>query len=660
LPKRFIGILVTLSIGLFSCERTPDAANAFEEKIRNFEKYSQALTRCKTAQVDSISRCAKSVINFDTLENVDATVWQAYGTARAFFQNNLGLEAIEVIDEILPRTDESSLLFERAELLTLRSSIIVNSYKMQMAAENLFEAADIYLQLALVRKASSCYAGIAGLQYNTGNHRLAVESGHRAITLLHEISPMNHEDSIQIMQVSNTIALGYYKQDNLDSAKLHYDRSYAMATLLKEEFWQALVAGNAADIYVARGMVKEAIENYEKDIRTSLKYKEATSAALSMLSVGEIYASQGRLELARQYYDSAYALLMPVARPLSLSKYYLLMSQWFDLKQDSNKAYSYYKKHIVFRDSAQNVQINSQLQQIQNQNRLTEQLSDITLLKKENELKEKELIISRNSVVAFVLVTALLVGLLYNIRRNNKKLNELNLGLETKVKARTERLRKINNELDTYLYRASHDVRRPILTILGLVQIAYRTSETERIEIFGAIQKTANEMDKMLKKLQMAYELEKESRSHRAPLNLKEFIALKAAELQKEYPGMNFEFLETDQVTVESNANLINIIVMNILENACIFSMDRSDRVTITVHKENDVAYLSIKDYGIGIEADFIKEIFNPYVRCSNKSTGSGLGLYLAMKAAKMIGGNITATSKENEGSEFVVTIPVK
>ncbi|MEO7992681.1 MAG: ATP-binding protein [Chryseolinea sp.] len=123
---------------------------------------------------------------------------------------------------------------------------------------------------------------------------------------------------------------------------------------------------------------------------------------------------------------------------------------------------------------------------------------------------------------------------------------------------------------------------------------------------------------------------------------------------------MNFEIIESDQVIVKSTVNLINIIVMNILENACIFSVDRGDRETITIRNENGLANIVIKDQGIGIEPESIEKIFEPYVRCSCKSTESGLGLYLAMKAAKLIGGNITATSTVNQGSEFIVMIPVK
>lgn len=652
--------VIVFCIGLYSCERAPDTKDALALKMKNFQEYSDALTRCKDGHVDSILLCAKSAVDIDTLPGIDPVVWQAYATARALFHNNLGLEAIEVIDGILPSTENPNSLFERAELLMLRSSLMTNTYQMERTAEDLYKAADIYLQLGLVRKASTCHTSIASLQYNTANYPLAIENGVLAIELLHGINPMEHEDSIQLMQVNNTIGLGYYKQKNIDSAEWYYDRAYALATALKEEFWQALVAGNAADIYLAKGMVKEAIESLKKDIRTSLKYNEPTSAALSLLSIGAIYVSKRQLELGRQYYDSAYALLLQSKRPISLSKYNYLMSQWFDLKGDPNNAFNYYKRHIVLRDSVQSVQINSQLQQIQNLKRLEKQLSDINLLKKENELKEKELTISRISVIAFVLVSLLLGGLLYIIRRGNKQLNELNQALENKVKARTERLRTINQELDTYLYRASHDVRRPILTILGLVQIASLSTESERMEIFEGIRKTANGMDKMLRKLQMAYELEKAKMSDRTQISVNEYITLKIEELHKEYPRMNFEIIEQDHVTVKSNVSLINIILMNILENASIFSIDHGERVTITVHNGNGLAYVVIKDQGIGIEPEFIKKIFDPYVRCSVKSTGSGLGLYLAMKAAKLIGGNITATSTLDQGSEFTVMIPVK
>jgi tetratricopeptide (TPR) repeat protein len=186
---------IVFCIGLYSCERAPDIADTLALKMKNFQKYSDALTRCKDGHVDSILLCAKAAIDIDMVAGIDQNVWQAYARARALFHNNMGLEAIEVIDDILPRTENPSLLFERAELLMLRSSLISNTYQTELAAEDLYKAADIYLQLGLARKASSGYVSLANLQYNAGNYPLAIENGLRVIELLHGIFPKEHGDS---------------------------------------------------------------------------------------------------------------------------------------------------------------------------------------------------------------------------------------------------------------------------------------------------------------------------------------------------------------------------------------------------------------------------------------------------------------------------------
>ena len=236
----------------------------------------------------------------------------------------------------------------------------------------------------------------------------------------------------------------------------------------------------------------------------------------------------------------------------------------------------------------------------------------------------------------------------------------ISLVLENKVKTRTDRLRKINKELDTYLYRASHDVRRPILTILGLVQIASLVPEKEREEIFDAIQKTATGMDKMLRKLQMAYALEKVGKRNIVPIDINKHIALEIEEIRHDYPAMQIQIVEIDHIVANSNIHLIDIILTNILENACMFSKSVNDHITITIRRENDYASILIKDQGIGIEEEYLEKIFEPYVRCSVKSAGSGLGLYLARKAAKRMGGSISVASVINHGAEFAITIPIE
>jgi|GEM_PF-3322448 len=644
---------------LLSCRKGHDSKDQLLSKIRTFQAYTEALDACKSLPVDSLILCSQNKINIDTVKFINREIWLKYGRAKALFHNNLGLEAIDVINETLPETENQNLLFERAELLELRSILFTNSYRMQLAAEDGYQAANIYSQLGLLRKASASYTRIASLQFNVGNYGLTVEIGKQAIALFDDILSFDYGDSVQLMHLYNNLALGYIKQNSIDSAEKYYGLSYSMADLLHDKFWKGLVTGNMADIYLSKGMIKKAIENYKYDIETSLKYNEYTSAALSLMGIGEIYTSNNQLDSGKFYYDSAYVMLLNAGRPISLSKYHRLMSEWYGKKNDSNNAFSHFRKYVQLRDSVQSIEINSQLQRIQNQKQVEKQLADINLLKTENELKRKELVISRISIVAFVIILVLLLVLLYVIRKNYKALHELNFELENKVRARTDKLRKINQELDTYLYRASHDVRRPILTILGLVNVANLAKENERLSIRETIRKTAFEMDKMLKKLQMAYELEKEKRKNKMTFNFNGYVSDKIMEISKEYPHMTFELSESDNVVVTSNINLVEIIFSNILENACIFSFDGEGLVTITVVQEKENALIVIRDQGIGIDTAFIEKIFEPYERFSNKSIGSGLGLYLALKAAKKIGGNIAVTSTLNEGSVFSVTFPI-
>src|SRR5688572_2397820 len=116
-------------------------------------------------------------------------------------------------------------------------------------------------------------------------------------------------------------------------------------------------------------------------------------------------------------------------------------------------------------------------------------------------------------------------------------------------------------------------------------------------------------MDKMLKKLQMAYELEKENKNNRISINVNEYISRKIADLQREFPSMEFEIIEKAQSVVKCNANLFNIIMMNILENACVFSAGCEGRIIIEISSEHDLVHIAVKDHGVGIDPAFIDKI---------------------------------------------------
>ncbi len=660
LRSSYILFLILIAIFGIACSEKQDSDDNRLSKIAIFKKYVEALDACKGLPVDSVQECAKRLIDIDTVSGIETEVWYNYGKARAFFHNKKDVEALGVIGESLKKTEGFPLLFERAEFLALRSVIHRNNYKQYLAAEDVYSAADIYLRLGLSRSASSIYLDIANLQCNVGNYSLALDNGHRVVNLIENNLPLTAEDSSTLMNVYNTLGLCYFSINDLDSAEYFYDRSYDLAVQLESEFWQGLLSGNSAMISKARGRFDEAIQKLEYDIRLSLKYREFYSAGSAYIIIGDLCVQSDNLSLAKQYYDSALYYLKPTGRLPALKLYYKNISHWHELMNDTGSAYSSYKKHILLRDSIKGTQVGAQMRQIQDQRQFEKQLADIELLKAENDHRERELRMSRVLLVALILVFVLLVALLFTIRRNYKKLNELNLQLEDKVKVRTERLKNTIDELDTYLYRASHDVRRPILTIVGLTQIADATTVDEELgEIHRAIKKTALEMDNMLKKLQMAYELEKENTQ--LAVNLDGQLTKLIYSFKKDFSDVLFKIECKHDLVVNSNPALLDIIFANVIENACIFSRDgHQHEISIDICRARNYAKILIKDNGLGIDDCYLKDIFSPYTRFSNKSHGCGLGLYLVVKALKRIGGKIVVSSTPNKGSKFLITIPVK
>ncbi|HPM31653.1 MAG TPA: HAMP domain-containing sensor histidine kinase [Chryseolinea sp.] len=283
----------------------------------------------------------------------------------------------------------------------------------------------------------------------------------------------------------------------------------------------------------------------------------------------------------------------------------------------------------------------------------------MSLLKAENEVKNQELKVWQISILAIIIISILLTILLITIQRNYKKLNNLNSKLESKVRTRTGELLKINKELDTYLYRSSHDVRRPILSIIGLTQLTSLVKgEGELREIQGKIEDTARAMDKMLQKLQMAYEVDKIEEFE--TIEISDYIKGLVFTTQRNYPAVFFDFKSNTKSAIQANPKLLDIIFNNLLENACIFSTPQRPKVIIEIQKEISSVLIRISDNGIGIDKAYWSEIFKPYTRFSERSVGSGLGLHLAEKCLRKMKGTIEVNSTLYKGTEFIISIPLE
>jgi signal transduction histidine kinase len=136
-----------------------------------------------------------------------------------------------------------------------------------------------------------------------------------------------------------------------------------------------------------------------------------------------------------------------------------------------------------------------------------------------------------------------------------------------------------------------------------------------------------------------------------ATSNVRHLEGADRIEIQNEVP--------TDMI-VPSDAMRLKIILNNLMNNAIKYHDHNKQRpfIRISVSPTGEGTHFSVCDNGMGIPAEHHDKIFNMFYRASDKSKGSGLGLYIVKQSLGQLGGSVTLKSRLGEGSTFTVLIP--
>ena len=250
------------------------------------------------------------------------------------------------------------------------------------------------------------------------------------------------------------------------------------------------------------------------------------------------------------------------------------------------------------------------------------------------------------------------------LQEKNEEIKSINKYLEHTISERTSRLRRINKELDMFLYRASHDLRRPISSIMGIDQIARMTvKEKEALDLFKKVQNVVQAMDMMLKKFISISEIY----NHKIQFTEIDMNTLKSVITnQAAYYGKmnNIEDYQLDIYgadSIFSDLFIINKITTYLIENSFMFASSPGGeklKISITFKENGPILSLIFSDNGDGIKKEIIDKIFNMYFIGTVKSNGNGLGLYIVKKAAEKLGEDISVESQKGDvGTTFCITL---
>jgi signal transduction histidine kinase len=124
--------------------------------------------------------------------------------------------------------------------------------------------------------------------------------------------------------------------------------------------------------------------------------------------------------------------------------------------------------------------------------------------------------------------------------------------------------------------------------------------------------------------------------------------------------NLHFEDRSGGPIMVLGDTMRLEIIIGNLLDNAIKYSPEGGE-IIAQLSRQGEMAFLSIRDAGIGIAQEDMDRLFIRFNRISPRADvpGTGLGLYLARELARLHGGEIVAVSKLGEGSEFTLSLPL-
>jgi signal transduction histidine kinase len=511
-------------------------------------------------------------------------------------------------------------------------------------------------------------------------------------------------DSTDIDKVLLNVGLCYDQLDKPNEAIASFNRALASCAggcteVVKKEglFGLGIAYFNLGKLDNTKE--KELLEDFKK----SEEYLKSSLAISKNLNDKQFWIGNliwlAKIEVERKDFTAALNYLNEARQfekesefAESLIDWYKEMSNVYTSLSDFKNASVYQSKYIALKDSIYSSNLMKNLATVQTS---FEQRENLKTIKEKNSILQlqEELIRRQNIQNFFILLVAVLVsGIAYLLVRanrrqkrdnaalnaakqiiteQNEKLQRANEYLDHQVAEKTqdlfmtnEALIQVNDELDNFIYRTSHDIRGPLVTLKGVCNVAMLdVKDSIALDYLKKLDTTSIKLNTILTRLLIV-----------SKINLWEHVPkeidcadliksmVEAAKLNGLPNNLSFDYEIDPSVQLITDRYLIGIVVENLIDNAIKFHNDSvriSPFVKITVsHVAGNKIKICVIDNGIGVNPTDKDNLFHLFTRASDRSATGGIGLYLSKMAANKLGGEVILATTSSNGSEFHLILP--
>jgi two-component system, sensor histidine kinase and response regulator len=228
------------------------------------------------------------------------------------------------------------------------------------------------------------------------------------------------------------------------------------------------------------------------------------------------------------------------------------------------------------------------------------------------------------------------------------------------LKEKVEELERTNDELNRFVYSTSHDLRSPLASVMGVLNLArMERSVVDPNGYLGMIESCVKKMDFFILKVIEYYKSIRVDESHQQ-VDFSTIVQESIDLCKMQNPAINFDITINQPVGFLVDGFRLTVILNNLISNAVKYQKPEEENpiVRLRVDVDENNAVIVIEDNGVGIIEDHLNNIFQMFFRSNFTVTGLGIGLYIVKEALVRIGGEISVKSTQGEGTSFCVVIP--
>ena len=248
-----------------------------------------------------------------------------------------------------------------------------------------------------------------------------------------------------------------------------------------------------------------------------------------------------------------------------------------------------------------------------------------------------------------------------NIIINSRDMTDRKQAEEKLIQQNIE-LEKINAELDHFVYSASHNLRAPLTSVLGLIKLSkMQTQDTEVDQFLHLMERSIDKLDGTVRDI-INYSRNTRTGTQYERINFEATLNETLENLQH----IDHDILIEKHVAIDdrlpfySDKNRLSVVFTNLISNAVKYRNPYQDQsfIAITIEVTPEKAFITVNDNGIGIDAKQIGRIYDMFYRATDQSTGSGLGLYIVKETLNKLNATIRASSSLDRGTTFDIEVP--